>query len=274
MTGKPKGLGRRIAALILSWIFYLPTLSSTFWLPMWIALSIIFPTIFNYFPESPAPLRLDWIPPWIFRILYIPWIPMTLIPGSDWITEFLYLPEIWTNTPLSFTIELVRPWITLGGFLFFLASLTQLLWFKRRGAKLVTTGFYGLVRHPQYLGIFVWTFGHILYALPLHLRPADLIAWTTLVFLYIALARYEEKNLEKEFEEEYRRYREQVPFIIPLPRKLSEKISAKITLLTPKNGKNRRLTFIAAYITIILLIIILSHGRTYCYWEKALPQKP
>jgi protein-S-isoprenylcysteine O-methyltransferase Ste14 len=262
---------RRIA-LIFSWMYCLPTISSTFWLPMWISLSLIFPTIFNYFPETPSPFRLDWVPQWVFRILYVSWIPMTLIPGADWLTEFLHLPEIWTNFYLVLLLDISSPFLTFGGFLFFMASMIQLIISKLRGVRLVKSGFYSIVRHPQYLGIFVWSLGHLLYALPFHLRPADLIAWVTLVFLYILLAKSEEKSLEHNFGEEYVDYKNSVPFIIPfMPNKIRKAVSEKMALLTPKGKWKKRILVIFTYILIIFLILIFTYGRTYCYWEKSGP---
>lgn len=269
MPSRSRGFRSRLTALIVSWLLSLPTISSTFWLPMWIALSIVFPTIFNYFPESPAPVRIDWIPQWFFRILYIPWIPFMIIPGSEWLTEYLLLPWLWTNTPLMMIIASIRPVLTIGGFLFFIGSLTQLLVYKRRGVKLVTSGFYSIVRHPQYLGIFIWTFGHILYALPLFLRPADLIAWITLVYLYILLARSEEEDLMKIFGVEYARYRESTPFIIPYtPARISRLVSMLIEHYTPKDKWVRIAMKIMVYVSIVAIIAYLSYGRTYCFKDK------
>jgi len=265
----PSKIRVKITAIIVSWLLSLPTISSTFWLPMWVALSIIFPTIFNYFPESPAPLKIDWLPQWVFRILYIPWIPFMIIPGSEWLTEYLLLPWLWTNTPIMILITTVRPILTLGGFLFFIGSLAQLIICKRKGVKLVTYGFYGIVRHPQYLGIFIWTFGHILYALPLFLRPADIIAWITLVYLYILLAKSEEKNLLKIFGEDYARYRKRTPFIIPFTSaKLSEFISRFIERYIPRDRSKNIIVTIMVYIATIAIIACLSYGRTYCFRDK------
>ena len=254
-----KGLRRRVAA-VFSWIFILPTISSTFWLPMWIALTLVLPTIFNYFPETPSPIRMPWIPQWFFRILYVAWMPLTLIPGSHWVTEFLYLPEIWTNTWLSLFLELVSPWVLAGGLFLFLASLVQLLWSKYKRPGLVAKGFYSFVRHPQYLGIFVWIFGHVLYSLPLHLRPADLLAWVSLVFLYIIMARNEERNLQRKFGEKYEDYRRSVPFLIPF---MPYVVSKKLKLVYAIQERYRSLVLVSVYVVIVISILGLSYGRTY-----------
>ena len=79
------------------------------------------------------------------------------------------------------------------------------------GSVLVTDGLYGRLRHPQYLGLIL-------------LVVAFMIMWPTiltillapfLIVRYILLAREEDRELEKEFGEDFRRYRERVPPFIP-----------------------------------------------------------
>jgi len=79
---------------------------------------------------------------------------------------------------------------------------------------LATQGWYGIVRHPLYL----------LSILFMILNPVMTVRWLLLscmATLYFMLgALIEEKRLRKEYGETYIRYREQVPFIVPLPHKL------------------------------------------------------
>lgn len=91
-------------------------------------------------------------------------------------------------------------------------SLVALGW-KRvyRGQELITTGLYAKVRHPQYLGLII-------------IIVAFLIMWPTILTIllapfligkYILLGRQEDRELEKEFGEDFRRYREKIPAFIP-----------------------------------------------------------
>lgn len=92
-------------------------------------------------------------------------------------------------------------------------SLLALGWkrvYRGRG-ELVTTGLYAKLRHPQYLGLIV-------------IVVAFLIMWPTLLTIllapfligrYILLAREEDRELEKQFGEDFRRYRETVAAFIP-----------------------------------------------------------
>lgn len=78
--------------------------------------------------------------------------------------------------------------------------------------QLATTGLYGLVRHPQYTGLFIGLFGE------------GVIHWPTLfsvglfpfiVLAYGLLARSEEKRVIQQFGEKYRDYQRRVPMFIP-----------------------------------------------------------
>jgi len=77
--------------------------------------------------------------------------------------------------------------------------------------ELVTTGIYGYVRHPQYLGILLLTLGMNIQWPTI----ASLLLWPLLVILYYRLAKKEEKEMEKRIGEEYREYKQKVPMLIP-----------------------------------------------------------
>jgi protein-S-isoprenylcysteine O-methyltransferase Ste14 len=104
--------------------------------------------------------------------------------------------------------------MTLGGLVILLGVIAmgqgwQAIHAARGG--LVTSGIYGRVRHPQYVGIGLVILG-------------ALIQWPTLLTLlmapvllasYMRLARHEERGLEARFGEAYRVYQEQVPGFMP-----------------------------------------------------------
>lgn len=89
--------------------------------------------------------------------------------------------------------------------------------FLRKREELVVTGLYSVVRHPQYLGIIVMTLGLSIMCLQLASQPRILYMWIVQVFGYILLVRYEERHLVKEYGAKYRRYRQKVPFVFPIP---------------------------------------------------------
>lgn len=79
------------------------------------------------------------------------------------------------------------------------------------GGKLVTEGVYSYIRHPQYVGLFLITFGLFMQWPTL----ITLVMWPILIFAYYRLAMREEMVVSNEFPEKYAAYRERVPAFIP-----------------------------------------------------------
>ncbi len=77
--------------------------------------------------------------------------------------------------------------------------------------RLVSGGLYATIRHPQHLGIAIWTFG---LALALS-RTVGYMAWYTVVYFYLLLALREERQLIGQLGEEYELYKKNTPFMIP-----------------------------------------------------------
>ena len=107
------------------------------------------------------------------------------------------------------------------GFVFLLAGLLLIVkgWVRVhfRGDSLLTEGVYGIVRHPQYLGIFLVVFGQLIDwpTIP------TLILAPVIVGLYVNLARREEAALMERFGNQFAEYRQRVPMFIPDWRQLS-----------------------------------------------------
>lgn len=80
-----------------------------------------------------------------------------------------------------------------------------------RTEKVVTTGVYSIVRHPQYLGGLL---AHI--GISFLLSALYSLVFTPLVVVLVYLiSRKEEEELIREFGEEYEDYRRNVPMLIP-----------------------------------------------------------
>jgi methanethiol S-methyltransferase len=96
-------------------------------------------------------------------------------------------------------------------------SLTQLgglpeILSNHRQQSLVTTGIRARVRHPVYLG-------HLCEMLAWSLGSGLVVCWGLTVFAIITgslMIKLEDAELEKRFDEEYRRYRSLVPAILPV----------------------------------------------------------
>lgn len=86
------------------------------------------------------------------------------------------------------------------------------LYRARQQNRLVTTGLYSLVRHPQYTGLFIGLFGEGVVHWPTLFSVA---LFPVIVLAYGLLARREEKHVLEQFGEEYRAYQRRVPMFIP-----------------------------------------------------------
>ena len=106
--------------------------------------------------------------------------------------------------------------VAVTGFIVFLLACVQLL---RRNGKIVTTGLYSVVRHPQYFGIIVVTLGITTMSIQSGFGGADNVVpvWLIQVLGYVLLAAYEEQHLMNEYKQEYQRYKQKVSFIFPVP---------------------------------------------------------
>lgn len=85
-------------------------------------------------------------------------------------------------------------------------------WSKEEGqGKLVTSGIYKYIRHPQYTGFFMITMGMMLEWATLPL----IILYSLLLVLYYKLAKKEEIDIEKEFGNEYIEYKKKTKMFNP-----------------------------------------------------------
>jgi protein-S-isoprenylcysteine O-methyltransferase Ste14 len=89
------------------------------------------------------------------------------------------------------------------------------IYYGARSDKLVTDGLYRYVRHPQYLGFLMVT-GGLLLQWP---SIFTAILYPVLVVIYIRLAKKEDSDVEKEFGETFRKYKESIPAFLPRIRK-------------------------------------------------------
>ena len=187
------------------------------------------------------PVLLWMIPPFgIYALLVSPWSPLFWFEETRWLTTY--------NLTLPY-MGFVGLVLMLFGTGIFIVSCVQLFRHWKKG--LVTHGSYSFVRHPQYFGLILATFGFSI----MNLRPASLIMWITLIFGYVLLADSEEIDLERKYGEKFRTYKQRVAFMLPiLPPSLMERIPIKL----PKSRLKRYLLLLCVYLlTIILTIIVL-----------------
>jgi len=167
-----------------------------------------------------------------FVILYIPIIvgilaPMLLFIRWDlYISWYLIGPNLtdWTwyyyLVPLDFVnlligVEIVIFCVGLGLFLIGIMTMIQ----KRvRGVRLIESGIYRYIRHPQNLGIIIMAFPFSLY-IPgfedIGIRMGEIASWLIFAFLICLYSYYEESRLLKRYNNLFIDYYNKTGFFIP-----------------------------------------------------------
>lgn len=80
-----------------------------------------------------------------------------------------------------------------------------------KAQQLATDKLYGVVRHPQYTGIFLAVFGQLIHwpTIP------TLVLFPVIVWAYYRLSKREEEKMIEEFGSDYEEYRRNVPMFFP-----------------------------------------------------------
>ncbi|MGH2602960.1 MAG: methyltransferase family protein [Dehalococcoidia bacterium] len=86
------------------------------------------------------------------------------------------------------------------------------IYYARREGRLAIDGLYGVVRHPQYTGIFLAIFGEGIVHWPTLISVA---MFPVIVIAYVLLARKEERQMLAEYGDRYRDYQRRVPMFFP-----------------------------------------------------------
>lgn len=135
-------------------------------------------------------------------------------PNIDWFSHDAgHLLETmfgWRVNPHFGPFHLLSFGFIAGGFMLISAA-WRVLYEAQRQKALATTGPYAYVRHPQYVGFILVMFGFLLQWPTL----LTLAMFPVLVWMYVRLARTEERDAISTFGDSYRRYAALVPGFIP-----------------------------------------------------------
>jgi len=138
----------------------------------------------------------------------------TYYPQVDWLSHDAgHLPEMlfgWRANPHWGPFHILSMAFIGGGF-WLLASAWRVLYAAQTGGTLATEGPYARIRHPQYVAFVLIMLGFLL-QWPTILT---LLMFPVLVYMYLRLARYEERSVRAEFGADYERYAGRTPAFLP-----------------------------------------------------------
>lgn len=150
--------------------------------------------------------------------------PLTLYFMSGWLQS--HYPNVdWFSHDAGHILEMMFGWkanphfgpfhllsfALIGGGFILISNAWYVLYEAQKTRALATTGPYAYVRHPQYVGFILVMFGFLL-QWPTILT---LLMFPVLVWMYVRLAREEEREVIAKFGGTYRKYAANVPGFIP-----------------------------------------------------------
>lgn len=145
--------------------------------------------------------------------LLLPWLSYHF-PEIDFLSHdaghLLEMMFGWRVNPHFGPFHLLSNILIFGG-LIMLASAWRVLYDAQKSHRLATAGLYAHMRHPQYLAFILVMLGFLLQWPTL----ITLAMFPVLVWIYVRLARSEERDALAEFGDEYERYRNRTPAFIP-----------------------------------------------------------
>jgi len=150
--------------------------------------------------------------------------PLTIYLLSGWLTKRIpgidpfshdaghLLEDLfgWRGNPHFGPFHLISSILIVAGF-FLLSSAWRVLYRAQLRHTLATTGPYAKIRHPQYAGFVMIMFGFLLQ------WPTIITVgmFPILLYMYVRLARTEEREAYAEFGETYSKYADRVPAFFP-----------------------------------------------------------
>ncbi|MFA5804554.1 MAG: isoprenylcysteine carboxylmethyltransferase family protein [Melioribacteraceae bacterium] len=128
------------------------------------------------------------------------------------LSPLVNIPEIGEAFEEGFKIFGQKPALVGTAISFLGLAIIAIGWVQIHRAKgLVTTRIYRFMRHPQYTGILLFTFGWLVHWPSI----VTLALWPILIVMYTWLAKQEEKQALEEFGEDYIKYAKRTKRFIP-----------------------------------------------------------
>jgi len=182
--------------------------------------------IFNSFLDKIKAIVLNFIAVMIPFFQFVPcasiWFGIMSLPLISYLINFLSYPGILLSD-FKFFFGYPGTYVALlGGIIFLISLVYQLTHWK----GLIQKGPYKYVRHPQYLGIIIMTFGLTMICLntspvfPFIHELSNELTWVVYIWIiealaYLLLAGIEDLYLKSKYKGNYLEYKNTVAFMIP-----------------------------------------------------------
>jgi protein-S-isoprenylcysteine O-methyltransferase Ste14 len=212
-------------------------------------------------------------------ILRVIWMPILDISyGMLQLGEVSYVPYmIAVYIPALVRADIRTPfaYVLMGlGILAFVFG--TLAWFYARFQRREVVDFwvYRFSRHPQYLGWILWSYGFMIYV-TLHSTLHEFkisygvpnsLPWLLSTLVIVGVALVEEIKMRRERGEEYDLYSQRTPFMLPLPRLVSNVISAPMRLALRKKRPESGLEVVVVLVLYAAILILLSVPFVVFHW--------
>jgi protein-S-isoprenylcysteine O-methyltransferase Ste14 len=175
--------------------------------------------------------------------------PLAIWGGLMSIPFISYIALLFTSSPSQFFEAIVLiffggfPWeqiLAIIGIGLLVYSVVHMRLARKEG--LIKSGPYGLVRHPQYLGVVLFTLalttrsywiGKNTFGRSWIAPEVTVVIWFGTLIAYIGLAMVEELHLTKTYTSEYEEYREEVGFMVPFVRNRNRVLEIIMSVLIP-----------------------------------------
>ena len=188
-------------------------------------------------------------------LAYLSWHIFYFWPGIGFMASYIIHFGYTQNFPIYslMWIELV---IFICGFVLFLHGLIHLVKAKKKKIAIVQTGLYKYIRHPQNLGIIIFSFPFCLYVPFLSdsgIKVGDIFSWMLFFLLIIIYSDIEEIQMLKKYPDKYSLYKSNTGFFIPRIIKTKKERSN----LEIKDYLFRWLFLVGGYILLISILTLI-----------------
>jgi protein-S-isoprenylcysteine O-methyltransferase Ste14 len=206
------------------------------------AWALYFPTVLGSLPAIFGIIAMMGTPFLVAGLLPV----VSLFLPED-IANWVYRGTVggWDDYDIQRCLSIAQPIVALGLALTIIGLIQ--VFRACREKRLQNQGLYATVRHPQHLGIALWTFG---LALAVN-TVAGYMMWFTVTYVYVLLALREERLLAERFGGAYDSYRKATTFMIPF---------VTLSLALPESGGRRTAAFIAYYVAGMALLCLIMYA--------------